>query len=39
MKPGNVLISEDGVIKISDFGSSRYYGSPNRALTGRVTTR
>jgi len=39
MKPGNILIAEDGTVKISDFGSSRYYGSPNREMTARITTR
>ena len=39
MKPGNILIAEDGIVKISDFGSSRYHGSPNREMTARITTR
>ena len=39
MKPGNILIAEDGTVKISDFGSSRYYGSPNREMTSKITTR
>lgn len=39
MKPGNVLISDEGIIKIADFGLARYYGSPEREMSGRVITR
>lgn len=39
MKPANVLISETGQMKISDFGLARYFGTPEREMSGRVVTR
>lgn len=39
MKPGNLLLSEDGVVKLADFGLARVFGSPDRKFTGQVVTR
>ena len=39
LKPSNLLISDGGVLKISDFGLAKFYGSPNRAYTHQVVTR
>jgi cyclin-dependent kinase 7 len=39
MKPGNLLISPSGVVKLADFGLARLFGSPERKLTGQVVTR
>jgi len=39
IKPGNILFDTDGVLKLADFGSSRYYGTPDREMTAHITTR
>ena len=39
MKPSNLLVDENGVLKISDFGLAKFYGSPNRVYTHQVVTR
>lgn len=39
IKPNNMLISRDGSFKLADFGLSRIYGSPDRALTPTVFAR
>ena len=37
VKPGNVLVTEDGVAKISDFGIARTAGDPALTQSGLVT--
>ncbi|CAH1796484.1 unnamed protein product [Owenia fusiformis] len=39
LKPNNLLINENGVLKLGDFGLAKYYGSPNRIYTHQVVTR
>lgn len=39
IKPNNFLISRDGMIKLTDFGLSRVYGSPERRYTNQVFAR
>lgn len=39
MKPNNLLIDENGVLKIGDFGLAKTFGSPNRIYTHQVVTR
>lgn len=39
LKPNNLLISSEGVLKIGDFGLAKFYGSPNRVNTHQVVTR
>jgi len=39
LKPGNLLLSAEGVVKVADFGLARCYGSPERKYTGQVVTR
>ena len=39
IKPNNFLISRDGMIKLTDFGLSRIYGSPGRRYTNQVFAR
>ncbi|EPX72375.1 transcription factor TFIIH associated cyclin-dependent protein kinase Mcs6 [Schizosaccharomyces osmophilus] len=38
LKPNNLLISSDGVLKLADFGLSRDYGMPNH-MSHQVITR
>lgn len=39
MKPNNLLIDENGILKIGDFGLARSFGSPTRLYTHQVVTR
>lgn len=39
MKPNNLLINDQGVLKIGDFGLAKYYGSPSRPYSNQVVTR
>lgn len=39
LKPNNLLIGSDGLMKLADFGLARVFGSPNRKFTHQVVTR
>ena len=39
LKPNNLLIDPNGVLKIADLGLARFYGSPSKQMTSDVVTR
>lgn len=39
LKPNNLLINNQGVLKITDFGLAKTFGTPSRPLTHQVVTR
>ena len=39
MKPNNLLISADGVLKLADFGLAREYADEGAKMTCQVVTR
>ena len=39
MKPNNLLIANDGTLKIADFGLARVYGRQYETMTSQVVTR
>lgn len=39
LKPNNLLLDRNNILKIADFGLARTYGSPSRIYTHQVVTR
>ena len=39
LKPENMLLSEEGVLKLCDFGFARHLGGPNTMYSEYVATR
>lgn len=38
LKPSNLLVTADGIVKIADFGCATQFGSPSRVYTPVVVT-
>lgn len=39
LKPNNLLIAKDGVLRLADFGLAREYADPRARMTSQVVTR
>ena len=39
LKPNNLLLAEDGTLKLADFGLAREFGSPDARMTSQAVTR
>ncbi|CAC5409852.1 cyclin-dependent kinase 7-like [Mytilus californianus] len=39
LKPNNLLINDQGLLKLGDFGLAKFFGSPSRVYTNQVVTR